>query len=194
MLRPMATVATLALGAAVLAAPALAQSADTRDVPRNSPEAPAFYPSATPPQNPNRVGVPPRGVSQRQHDQGGRGDVNAAFMGGGVILQGAPGAPAPTPEATPPGQRPRNMVEPGTPLTGATLGLGTMGSGASMGTGGGMGGTGMVGGPSTMDRPGMGPTSNTRDATGSAPVLTPGTGPNTMAPGMGTSTGMGVTR
>jgi hypothetical protein len=36
--------------------------------------------------------------------------ANAAYMGGGVILQGAPGAPAPTPEPTPPGQTPRNMV------------------------------------------------------------------------------------
>ena len=37
-------------------------------------------------------------------------EANAAYQGGGVILQGAPGAPAPTPEATPPGQTPRNSV------------------------------------------------------------------------------------
>ena len=36
--------------------------------------------------------------------------ANRAYQGGGVILQGAPGAPAPTPEATPPGQMPRNAV------------------------------------------------------------------------------------
>ncbi len=36
--------------------------------------------------------------------------ANQAYQGGGVVLQGAPGAPAPTPEATPPGQTPRNMV------------------------------------------------------------------------------------
>ena len=36
--------------------------------------------------------------------------ANRAYQGGGVILQGAPGAPAPMPEATPPGQIPRNSV------------------------------------------------------------------------------------
>ena len=36
--------------------------------------------------------------------------ANRAYQGGGVILEGAPGAPAPTPEATPPGQMPRNAV------------------------------------------------------------------------------------
>jgi hypothetical protein len=36
--------------------------------------------------------------------------ANSAYQGGGMILQGAPGAPAPTPEPTPPGQTPRNMV------------------------------------------------------------------------------------
>ena len=36
--------------------------------------------------------------------------ANAAYQGGGVVLQGAPGAPAPTPMATPPGQMPANSV------------------------------------------------------------------------------------
>lgn len=36
--------------------------------------------------------------------------ANAAYQGGGVVLQGAPGAPAPTPMATPPGQVPANSV------------------------------------------------------------------------------------
>ena len=36
--------------------------------------------------------------------------ANRAYQGGGVILEGAPGGPAPTPEATPPGQMPRNAV------------------------------------------------------------------------------------
>ncbi len=36
--------------------------------------------------------------------------ANGAYQGGGVILQGAPGAPAPKPEPTPPGQVPANMV------------------------------------------------------------------------------------
>ncbi len=36
--------------------------------------------------------------------------ANAAYQGGGMILQGAPGAPAPMPQPTPPGQTPANMV------------------------------------------------------------------------------------
>ena len=39
-------------------------------------------------------------------------EANRAYQGGGMILQGAPGGPAPMPEATPPGQMPRNMVPP----------------------------------------------------------------------------------
>ena len=38
-------------------------------------------------------------------------EANRAYMGGGMILEGAPGAPAPRPEPTPPGQTPRNMVQ-----------------------------------------------------------------------------------
>ena len=37
-------------------------------------------------------------------------EANRAYQGGGVVLQGAPGAPAPTPQATPPGQTPANSV------------------------------------------------------------------------------------
>jgi hypothetical protein len=40
-------------------------------------------------------------------------DANAAYQGGGVVLQGAPGGPAPQPEATPAGQVPRNAVPQG---------------------------------------------------------------------------------
>jgi hypothetical protein len=39
-------------------------------------------------------------------------DANRAYQGGGMVLQGAPGAPAPSPEPTPAGQTPRNMVPP----------------------------------------------------------------------------------
>ncbi len=39
-------------------------------------------------------------------------EANRAYQGGGVVLQGAPGAPAPTPQATPPGQMPLNSVPP----------------------------------------------------------------------------------
>lgn len=37
-------------------------------------------------------------------------EANRAYQGGGVILQGAPGAPAPMPAPTPPGQMPVNSV------------------------------------------------------------------------------------
>jgi hypothetical protein len=37
-------------------------------------------------------------------------EASRAYEGGGMVLQGAPGAPPPTPEPTPPGQTPRNMV------------------------------------------------------------------------------------
>jgi hypothetical protein len=37
-------------------------------------------------------------------------EANKAYEGGGMILQGAPGAPPPRPEPTPPGQTPHNMV------------------------------------------------------------------------------------
>ena len=36
--------------------------------------------------------------------------ANGAYQGGGVVLQGAPGAPAPMPQPTPPGQAPANSV------------------------------------------------------------------------------------
>jgi hypothetical protein len=39
-------------------------------------------------------------------------EANRAFQGSGMILQGAPGEPAPRPEPTPPGQTSRNMVPP----------------------------------------------------------------------------------
>jgi hypothetical protein len=38
--------------------------------------------------------------------------ANSAYQGGGMVLQGAPGAPPPTPQPTPPGQSPANMVKP----------------------------------------------------------------------------------
>jgi hypothetical protein len=52
-----------------------------------------------------------RQSSRSSMDRSGRTrDVDRAYMGGGMILQGAPGAPAPIPEPTPPGETPRNMV------------------------------------------------------------------------------------
>jgi hypothetical protein len=38
--------------------------------------------------------------------------ANQAYQGGGMVRQGAPGAPPPRPQATPPGQTPSNMVSP----------------------------------------------------------------------------------
>ena len=37
-------------------------------------------------------------------------DANRAYQGGGVVLQGAPGQPAPAPAPTPPGETPANAV------------------------------------------------------------------------------------
>jgi hypothetical protein len=37
-------------------------------------------------------------------------EANAAYQGGGVVLQGQPGAPPPKPHPTPPGQTPANAV------------------------------------------------------------------------------------
>jgi len=39
-------------------------------------------------------------------------EASRAYQGGGMVLQGAPGAPAPMAEPTPPGQTPRNLVTP----------------------------------------------------------------------------------
>ncbi len=39
-------------------------------------------------------------------------EASSAYQGGGVILQGSPGAPPPAPQPTPPGQTPTNMVKP----------------------------------------------------------------------------------
>lgn len=38
--------------------------------------------------------------------------ANNAYQGGGVVLQGAPGAPSPAPQPTPTGQTPQNAVIP----------------------------------------------------------------------------------
>jgi hypothetical protein len=49
------------------------------------------------------------GNAQRPVDNGpATPGANSAHQGGGVVLQGAPGAPAPQPQPTPPGEAPRN--------------------------------------------------------------------------------------
>jgi len=83
----MRNVRLVLVAASLAAAPALAQPAP-----------------ATPPAMQHPTGVVP-------NDKGpNTPNANAAYMGGGMILQGAPGAPAPATEPTPPGQTPKNMV------------------------------------------------------------------------------------
>jgi len=58
--------------------------------------------------------TPTRSAPERPIDHGPfTPEANRAYQGGGMVLQGASGGPAPTPEPTPPGQTPRNMVPPG---------------------------------------------------------------------------------
>lgn len=79
-------------GAAALVQPAMAQSATNRAAA-------------------SRHARPAAGAAQRPVDHGPfTPDASSAYQGGGVVLQGAPGAPAPVPQATPPGQVPQNMV------------------------------------------------------------------------------------
>ena len=75
-------------------------------------------PAATPAAAPHRA-APHRAMSRgaqsadRPLDLGpNTPDANRAYQGGGVILEGAPGGPAPIPLPTPPGQTPRGMVSP----------------------------------------------------------------------------------
>lgn len=65
------------------------------------------------PSNEPRRGSNARRTAETPLDRGPfTPEANRAYQGGGMILEGAPGAPAPMPEATPPGQMPRNMVPP----------------------------------------------------------------------------------
>ncbi len=65
---------------------------------------------AQPPQPPAPVKQPKPAV-ERPVDKGPYTPAaNQAYQGGGVVLQGPPGAPAPQPQATPPGQTPQSAV------------------------------------------------------------------------------------
>lgn len=89
---------------AVLAGPVLAQMTPERAVrPAASHRKPAHHAYARPR---GHTGASPVDVGPFTPE------ANRAYQGGGVVLQGAPGAPAPTPEATPPGQMPRGAVPP----------------------------------------------------------------------------------
>ncbi len=60
-------------------------------------------------QTPTGTGTNARNAQLNQHpiDKGPfTPEANKAYMGGGLILQGAPGAPAPNPQALPPGALP----------------------------------------------------------------------------------------
>ena len=60
---------------------------------------------------PQPVRRPIHPTNQRPVDNGPyTPEANHAYQGGGVVLQGAPGAPAPAPAPTPPGQTPANAV------------------------------------------------------------------------------------
>ena len=58
--------------------------------------------------------VPPaQRSSQRPVDHGPfTPEANGAYQGGGMVLRDAPGAPPPTPQPTPRGQMPANLVAP----------------------------------------------------------------------------------
>ncbi len=90
----------LAAAAVLVAAPALAQPA--------APHAPGRT-HARPHAKPRAAARPTSG--EAPVDRGPfTPEANRAYQGGGVVLQGAPGGPAPMPEPTPPGQMPRNAV------------------------------------------------------------------------------------
>lgn len=93
-------VATLA----VLAGPVLAQTVPERT---GRPALPHRKPA-------HHASSQPRGRTGRSPVDVGpfTPEASRAYQGGGVVLQGAPGAPAPTPQATPPGQMPRDSVPP----------------------------------------------------------------------------------
>ena len=97
----------LAFAACVFAAgPALAQTA----VQTPSPTAPTPKHGAAHKAKPHATGA--ARSSETPLDKGPfTPEANRAYQGGGMVLQGAPGAPPPAPEPTPPGQTPRNMVQ-----------------------------------------------------------------------------------
>ncbi len=85
----------IAASVAMLSVPVLAQAATTTKHPVKHAAAKA---------NPALGGQKPIDVGPNTPE------ANRAYQGGGVILQGAPGAPAPTPAPTPAGQTPANSV------------------------------------------------------------------------------------
>ena len=63
--------------------------------------------------------TPPRApTTEKPIDNGPNSpQANTAYHGGGVVLQGSPGAPAPAPQPTSSGQAPAGSVEPLSPTS-----------------------------------------------------------------------------
>jgi hypothetical protein len=83
----------LALGAALLVGPALAQTAPGAGGPGGSPAGGTARQPGDPPSS--SAGAP---VDRGPHTP----EANRAHRSGGAVLEGAPGAPAPAPQPTPP--------------------------------------------------------------------------------------------
>ena len=110
----MRSIALVGLGFALSAGTALAQPMQTvppmqhtRPMPPAAGEMPMHHgrPAA---EAPMRRRGSSDGAGRRPMD---RADANRAFNGGGVILEGPPGAPAPMPQAIAPGQRGETVVQ-----------------------------------------------------------------------------------
>ena len=90
-----------AIGAAILVSPALAQTPRDTNSRSSLPEASR---AVTGQSSPNTSPAGSRSTSPEPPiDQGPVSpEANRAHRGGGAVLEGAPGAPAPTPQPTPP--------------------------------------------------------------------------------------------
>ncbi len=112
MARPRTTLLTIAI-AALAAAPALAQPAAT-PAPATPAPTPPDHHHATAAHRMRHTATPAATGNGMPVDHGPyTPQANGAYQGGGMVLEGAPGAPPPTPQPTPPGQTPAGMVPPG---------------------------------------------------------------------------------
>ncbi|WP_149537646.1 hypothetical protein [Siccirubricoccus phaeus] len=94
-----------ALCAGLLAVPALPQAQTTTGSPGAGTARPLPSPPAPPPRSGDRSGSD--ASPSAPIDLGPRTpEANQAHRGGGAVLEGAPGAPAPAPQPTPPLNRP----------------------------------------------------------------------------------------
>jgi len=100
-IRPMPKFSLAVLAVTLAAGPALAQTTPSPDT-SAQPSAKSTHRAQTP----HKARSPGAPLDKGPYTP----EANKAYMGGGVVLEGAPGAPPPTPEPTPAGQTPRNMV------------------------------------------------------------------------------------